>query len=109
MTPARKIIGKFGGISAAARALGHKNVSTVQGWCERGVIPIRQQASVFAAAERLGIHLSFEEFVPVPPSVDPRPDDRTVSAPSHRETDGSVSRTGTAEDGSVSTIGEGAV
>ena len=53
-TPVEKIIDAFGGISALARAMGHKNPSTVQGWRDRGCVPARQIPSVIAVAERLG-------------------------------------------------------
>lgn len=48
-----RIIDRFGGLSATARALGHQNPTTVQGWKERGVIPARQQAKVIEAGRNL--------------------------------------------------------
>lgn len=56
------IIEKFGGLTPLSRALGHKHVSTVQGWKDRGVIPARRQPEVLAAAERLGIAMSYRDF-----------------------------------------------
>ena len=46
-----------------AAALGHKNPSTVQGWKERGVIPVRQIPSVIEAAESDGVSVSLDELV----------------------------------------------
>ena len=62
MTPAEKIIERFGGIAALARALGHKQPSTVQGWKERGFIPARRQALVLAAARDQYIELTPADF-----------------------------------------------
>jgi len=62
MNTARFIINKFGGLTAMARALGHRNVSTVQGWRQRGVIPARQQPLVLEAARNLGIDVTPEDF-----------------------------------------------
>jgi len=64
MSEAREIIGRFGGISALARALGHRNATTVQGWAERGVIPIRQIPAVLTVAQRLGIAITVADLVP---------------------------------------------
>ena len=66
MTQAERIIEKFGGLSALARALGHKHVTTVQGWNERGYIPARQQADVLKAAERENIDLTPADFFESP-------------------------------------------
>lgn len=54
------IIGLFGGINAMARALGHRNASTVQGWKESGRIPRWRRLEVIAAAQRQGIALPQE-------------------------------------------------
>ena len=56
------IIDRFGGLSALARALGHKHVTTVQGWKLRGVIPAQRQQEVLDAALRLGIELAPVDF-----------------------------------------------
>jgi len=64
MTPAERIIDQFGGLSALARALGHKNPTTVQGWKERGVIPLRRWSAVKAAAAKEGIEIEDADFIP---------------------------------------------
>lgn len=69
MTYADRIIEKFGGINPMARALGHKNPSTVQGWKERGVIPSKQHEAVWQAARSQGIELSLSEFAAVSPEL----------------------------------------
>lgn len=63
-TPASRIIEKFGGISATARALGHKYPSRVQYWKEQGVIPAREQPKVLEVARDLGIELAPADFFP---------------------------------------------
>lgn len=60
---AAHVIGKLGGVNCAARMLGHKNPSTVQGWKERGFIPAHRQAEVLAGAITNGIDLSPDDFV----------------------------------------------
>lgn len=62
MTPAEHIISKFGGLSATARALGHKHPTTVQGWRESGIIPARQQPLVLAAARAQGLDIGPADF-----------------------------------------------
>ena len=62
MNQAERIIERFGGLSALARALDHKHVTTVQGWKERGYVPARQQADVLKAAEREDIALTPADF-----------------------------------------------
>jgi|GEM_PF-5849063 len=61
-TPVEKIIGAFGGLSALARAMGHRNPTTVQGWRDRGCVPARQIPGVIAAAERLKLPLALADF-----------------------------------------------
>ena len=63
MNQAERTIERFGGLSALARALGHKHVTTVQGWKERGFIPARQQADVLRAAEREGFDLTPADLI----------------------------------------------
>jgi hypothetical protein len=46
----RDIIRTLGGIRPLARALKHKNHTTVQGWYERGVIPSDRLNEVLAVA-----------------------------------------------------------
>lgn len=62
------VIRKFGGLSPLARALGHRNVTTVQGWRVRGSIPAAQQARVLSVARGLGIQLSPSDFFDLPSS-----------------------------------------
>jgi hypothetical protein len=64
-TQARKIITKFGGVYPLARALGHKNPTTVQGWLTRGFVPPRQHERIWDAAKRDGIDLSLSDFAAV--------------------------------------------
>ena len=76
-SPAASIIAKFGGMSALARSLGHRNPTTVQGWKQRGFIPARRQSEVLEAARAGGIELSPAEFLEAlvhePPPAGPRP------------------------------------
>lgn len=51
------VIDAFGGLSATARALGHENVTTVQGWRERGSIPKWRWTEVYSAAAKEGVEL----------------------------------------------------
>jgi len=62
MTQSTHIISLFGGIRPLAKALGHNNPSTVQGWLRRGYIPARQQAAVLDAAKRADIPFTTREF-----------------------------------------------
>lgn len=48
MTDYAKWISDRGGIRALARALDHRNHTTVQGWHERGFIPERHRPAVLA-------------------------------------------------------------
>ena len=57
---------KFGGITALADALGHRNSSTVQGWFERGYIPGPRHAEVYMAAKSVDIELTAKDFVDLP-------------------------------------------
>ena len=59
---AEEIVFAFGGQAALARALGHTNMTTVQGWCKRGVVPLRQIPPVLAAARRLKVKLRLVDF-----------------------------------------------
>ena len=52
-----KIIEKFGGMSAMARALGHKHPTTIQGWRDSGRIPEWRMNEVIEAAQKQGIEL----------------------------------------------------
>lgn len=63
-----RIIRKLGGLTATARALGHENPSTVQGWKERGVIPARQQAKVLEIGRTLPEPIEPSDFFDLPAS-----------------------------------------
>lgn len=63
MTYAHRIIQKFGGVRAAAAAC-RKAPSTVQGWKDRGSIPDAEKPMVFAAAVRIGIAITRDDFWP---------------------------------------------
>jgi hypothetical protein len=60
----RNVISKLGGITAVARALGHRNVTTVQGWWDRELIPARRQRDVLDLAARMGVPLLPDEIIP---------------------------------------------
>lgn len=62
MTPIEQIIEKFGGITGLARALGHKNPTTVQGWKERDVIPAQRIPEVIKAGHANGLELTLDDF-----------------------------------------------
>lgn len=64
-TQAQRIIDKFGGLAALARALGHANPTTVQGWKERGVIPPKHHQAVWNAAKSAGIPIAITDFVAI--------------------------------------------
>lgn len=68
MTTAEKVIGRFGGLTATARALAAQGngvpVTTVQGWKTRGRIPERYWSSLIDAAARVGVALSGADFIP---------------------------------------------
>jgi TorA maturation chaperone TorD len=51
------VIESFGGLSRLAKALGHSHVTTVQGWRDRGAIPVRHHARILEAARSLDIEL----------------------------------------------------
>jgi len=57
------VIGLLGGVNAAARLLGHKNASTVQGWKQRGFVPGNRQLEVLEAAKAAGIALTTDDFI----------------------------------------------
>ncbi len=67
-TQASRIIEKFGGISALARALGHRHPTTVQGWKDRGVIPAKRQGDVLNKARELGKDVKPDDFFFSPPA-----------------------------------------
>jgi len=55
MTNVENIIQKFGGMSAMAKALGHKNPTTVQGWKNANRIPPWRFHEINEAAKAAGI------------------------------------------------------
>ena len=57
-----RIIAQFGGLAPLARALGHNNAGTVQGWQRRGVVPSRQIPLVIQAGRGLGFQLEPNDF-----------------------------------------------
>lgn len=61
-TQAEYLIGRFGGIAATAKALGHRNSSTVQGWKERGTVPLRQFQQMIEAGASLSPPLVEQEY-----------------------------------------------
>jgi len=62
----RSVIDRLGGISKVARELRHKNVTTVQGWCDRDTLPPRRQREVLDLATRLGKDVDPLELIPAP-------------------------------------------
>ena len=60
----RPIITALGGITAVARELRHRNVTTVQGWWDRDIIPAHRQRSVLDLAKRLGKPITADQVIP---------------------------------------------
>lgn len=48
------VLKRFGGLTALARALGHRNPTTVQGWKETGAIPPKHWPMIEKAAFERG-------------------------------------------------------
>lgn len=72
----RPVITELGGITAVARRLGHKNVTTVQGWWDRDVIPAQRQREILDLAEQMGKSIEPEAVIPdVRPANSLRPND----------------------------------
>jgi hypothetical protein len=61
----RPVLERLGGISAVATGLQHRNVTTVQGWWDRNVIPARQQRKVLELATRQGVIVRPDELMPL--------------------------------------------
>lgn len=59
-----QVIAAFGGLSATARALGHKHVTTVDGWKRKRRIPPWRRSEIIAAAEQKGVQLPTEFLEP---------------------------------------------
>ena len=71
---ARKIVARFGGAPALARALGLPNYRTVQSWCDRGGhIPAKQQPLVLAAGQALDPPLTPADFFATEETADAAP------------------------------------
>jgi hypothetical protein len=64
MTPADRIIAKFGSLRGLARALGHENPTTVQGWKDRGSIPIKHARKIIAASAAFDVPVVEADFFP---------------------------------------------
>lgn len=64
------VISSFGGMTRLAKALGHTHVTTVQGWRDRGAIPVRQHPRILEAARRLGIQLRRDDLLDEIPVAD---------------------------------------
>ncbi len=71
---AERIIAAFGGIRPMAKALGIA-VGTVQGWKERGAIPLKRMGEIRESAARVGIDLAAALAEPPtePPAAEPAP------------------------------------
>lgn len=61
MTIAERIIDRFGGTRALARAIG-KSPSTVQSWKDSGFIPAQHQQAVLDAAMKAAIGITTADF-----------------------------------------------
>jgi hypothetical protein len=90
---AERIIAAFGGIRPMAKALGIA-VTTVQGWKERGAIPLKRMGEIRESAARVGIDLAAALAEPPtePPSAaaEPfaRPDERVEAVAAERISSG---------------------
>jgi len=62
MHEVRKIIRAFGGVTELARALGHKNSTTVHGWKLRSRIPEKHHQRVLKAARDRGLTLPQDDL-----------------------------------------------
>ncbi len=63
-SPISDIIERLGGLTELAKALGHKNPTTVQGWKVRDTIPIRHIPAVIEAGKAKGVDLELADFLP---------------------------------------------
>jgi len=63
MSSAELVIRKMGGLRKLARALEHRNPTTVQGWKARGNIPARHQPAILEKAAAAGVELSPADFL----------------------------------------------
>ena len=62
VTAAEYVIGKFGGLTGTAKAIG-KPVTTVQGWKDRGKIPQEHWHQLIAAARSKGEIVDLADFL----------------------------------------------
>ena len=62
---ARNIIQSLGGLTATARATGYP-VTTVQGWQDRGSIPVVHWYKLIDEEAKVGIVLTVEDCIPQP-------------------------------------------
>lgn len=62
LTPAEYVIGKFGGLTKTARAIGVP-ISTVQGWKERGKVPQEHWLPMIDAARDCGMTIEVTDFL----------------------------------------------
>ena len=76
---AERIIAAFGGIRPMAKALGIA-VTTVQGWKERGAIPLKRMGEIRESAARVGIDLA--AALAEPPTEPPAAEAESPPAPS---------------------------
>lgn len=58
----REIIERFGGIRPMAKALGHKNPTTVQAWHKNESIPYWRHHEILTAAKRLRLGIKIEDL-----------------------------------------------
>lgn len=65
MSPAGRIIQKFGGQTALAKSIGRKQ-STVQYWAASGIIPAKWQTPLLALARDRGVDLRPDDFMKTP-------------------------------------------
>ncbi|WP_374189377.1 carph-isopro domain-containing protein [Paracoccus thiocyanatus] len=63
MSYVSNIVAAFGGIRPMAKALGRSS-STIHGWKDRGSIPDAEKPVVLAAALRVGVTISRDDFWP---------------------------------------------
>lgn len=88
MNAAEKVIEKFGSQSQLARLIG-KGQTTVQYWAAKGVIPAKWHATLLELAEKRGISLCADDFVPKPDIPASPPDvttqEETVTLPAERQ------------------------
>ena len=69
------VIESFGGLTRFAKALGHTHVTTVQGWKDRGAIPLRHHARILDVARSLGIQLRRGDLLDEIPLADTSDED----------------------------------